>query len=445
MSKNEAGSRIIKDLRNLTNGKKGLWINNLTLKESMDVGDKAIKDYNFESKTITITKVEDGENSDTTISYRKSSPGTPILDLKNNTFHEMYKDVEKVEIKFLKGKIIITIAEIEKNEIKRREKTSMKTFELFCGGGTLSHHFKLAGFNPSGGVEFNENCLNYYINNHGHEGTILSDIKDVTASMYPKDIEVVLVGIPCQTFTKANKQMVDAKARDAKGIASEEDQLIIDTQNQAEYLTFYVLEALRAMNPKTIVVEEVVEYTSTQAYAMLKYILKVMNYNITETISEGSHTKRKRWCLVANTGPEIPLDDIIPYTEKVLAEVIGLDVESADWKKSTEIKRLDTASKKNTIGIRYASADSVKCNTFTCHATRHTEPCLKHPDEDLYLEFTNQNIADIHGLRGYKLDTEDLGNKTTSRYVLGNGVTDMFYHIANRILIGKAYEDGRLF
>ena len=42
-------SKIIKKLRDLENGKKGLWINNLTLKKSLEVGDTINCIYVFEN------------------------------------------------------------------------------------------------------------------------------------------------------------------------------------------------------------------------------------------------------------------------------------------------------------------------------------------------------------------------------------------------------------
>lgn len=52
--------------------------------------------------------------------------------------------------------------------------------------------------------------------------------------------------------------MIEAFARYKNGIASQKDLELIEERNQAEYLTFYVLEAIRAMNVKTVVIEEVV-------------------------------------------------------------------------------------------------------------------------------------------------------------------------------------------
>lgn len=421
-------SKIVKKLRDLENGKKGLWINNLTLKKSLEVGDTINCIYDFENKVLIVEKAEVLGNH--TVSFRKSNPNVPILDIKNGSLTRLFEDVEKVEIQFYENKIVVKTALVEQKQKEREAKQQFRTFELFCGGGTLSEHFKYAGFTPIGGLEFNENCLKFFEHNHtSSKITILSDIRDVQAEEYPKNVDVALCGIPCTTFTKSNKQMQEALSRHNNGESTEEDRILLESRYEAEYLTYYVLEAIRAMNPKTVVVEEVVEYSTTNAAELLRGILKHMNYEISETISLGSHTARKRWCLVANAGSKVDLDNLIPTTTKTLLEVIGKTVDEIEWKKVSDIQRLETASKKDTIGIRSSLATDTMCNTFTCHGTRHTEPSLKHPTKDLYYEFTNEDIKKIHGLHNYKLS----GVKTWDRYILGNGVVDMFYQVALRI------------
>ena len=421
-------SKIIKKLRDLENGKKGLWINNLTLKKSLEVGDTINCIYDFENKVLIIEKAEILGSH--TVSFRKSNPNIPILDIKNGSLTRLFEDVEKVEIQFYENKIVVKTALVEQKQNEREQKQGLRTFELFCGGGTLSEQFKYAGFTPVGGLEFNENCLKFFEHNHtSSKLTILSDIRDVQPEEYPKNVDVVLCGIPCTTFTKSNKTMQEALSRHNKGEATQEDLTLLESRYEAEYLTYYVLEAIRAMNPKSVLVEEVVEYSTTNASELLRAILKHMNYEISETVSVGSHTARKRWCLVANAGSKVNLDNLIPSTTKTLLEVIGKTVDEIEWKKVSEIQRLATAQKKDTIGIRSSLATDTMCNTFTCHGTRHTEPTLQHPTEDLYYEFTNEDIKKIHGLHDYKLS----GVKTWDRYILGNGVVDMFRYVAERI------------
>lgn len=419
-------SKIIKRLRELPNSRKGIWVNNLTLKQTFEAGDTVNISYDFSKKIIIVEKAEILGNHK--ISYRKSDEKrTPILDIKNQTIDNLFKDVEKVEIQFFKDRLVIKVADIEELKNERIGKTGFKTFELFCGGGTLSQMFKQAGFNPVGGLEINEKYLEVFENNHNPKYTILGSLEDVTPNDYPKDIDVLLAGIPCDKFSASNKGMIEALSRYKTGIATEKDMELIEERNQAEYLTFYVLEAIRAMNVKTVVIEEVVQYSVTNASQLLRGILKHMGYELSETVSSGTNTKRKRWCLVANMQDKINLNNLLPDFDKTINDCLEIPVDKREWFKKEDMPRIARAE--NSIGIRAMLPSMKKANSFTTHSTRSSEPILRHPKFELYSEFTNQEIANIHGLVNFKLS----GTKTTDRQILGQGVSDMFFYIANRI------------
>ena len=81
------------------------------------------------------------------------------------------------------------------------------------------------------------------------------------------------------------------------------------------------------------------------------------------------------------------------------------------------------------VGLRSHLPSERKTNTFTTHSTRSTEPCLKKPNEELYAEFSIEDIAKIHGVSGsFKLPEA----KTVARQILGQGVTSIFKEIAKR-------------
>lgn len=423
-------AKAIRKLRDLGANKKGIFVCNLDLKKSFNVGDKVECNYDFKEKMITITKTLKNQGTHT-ISFRKSEPEKPILDLKNKTIYELFRDSEKVEICFYPNKVIVKLSKNENLKNERISNINLTTFELFCGGATLSHMFKRAGFVPVGGLEINGKCLDLAEYNHDFKYTILADIKDVHVSDLPKNINTVLAGIPCPYFSPSNLSMQKALKNKKDGIMDEDDMEKIENRYQAEALTFYVLEILRHMNPQNIVVEEVVEYSTTTASQILRSVLKDMGYKLSETINEGSHTKRKRWCLVATALEKtVNLDDLLPETNKTIEDFLDIKSADRDWKKLEDIQRLLTASKKSTVGIRTCLPTDTKCNTFTTHRTRSTEQALKKSEnEDLYSEFTDSEIANIHGLVGYKLKNVAKWN----RYVLGNGVTDMFYEVAKRI------------
>lgn len=419
-------TKIIKRLRALPNSKKGIWVNNLTLRKSFEAGDTVNISYDFSNKIVIVEKAEILGNH--TISFRKSDEKrTPILDIKNQSIDNLFKDVEKVEIQFYKDRLVIKVAAIEELKNERINKTGLKTFELFCGGGTLSQMFKQAGFNPVGGLDIEEKYLEVFEDNHKPRYTILSSLEDVAPNDYPKDVDVLLAGIPCDKFSPSNKGMIEAFARYKNGIASQKDLELIEERNQAEYLTFYVLEAIRAMNVKTVVIEEVVPYSVTNASHLLRGILKHMGYELSETISSGTNTKRKRWCLVANMTEKINLNNLLPDSSKTINDCLEIPIDKREWFKKEEMPRIARAA--NSVGIRAMLPSMKKANSFTTHSTRSCEPILKHPQFNLFSEFTNQEIANIHGLVDYKLS----GTKTTDRQILGQGVSDMFYFIAHRI------------
>lgn len=237
-------TKIIKRLRELPNSKKGIWVNNLTLRKSFEAGDTVNISYDFSNKIVIVEKAEILGNH--TISFRKSDEKrTPILDIKNQSIDNLFKNVEKVEIQFYKDRLVIKVAAIEELKNERINKTGLKTFELFCGGGTLSQMFKQAGFNPVGGLEIEEKYLEVFEDNHKPRYTILSSLEDVTTKDFPKDADVLLVGIPCDKFSPSNKGMIEAFARYKNGIASEKDLELIEERFILISLKLWVIPPLQ--------------------------------------------------------------------------------------------------------------------------------------------------------------------------------------------------------
>jgi len=66
-------AKAIRKLRDLGANKKGIFVCNLDLKKSFNVGDKVECNYDFKEKMITITKTLKNQGTHT-ISFRKSEP-----------------------------------------------------------------------------------------------------------------------------------------------------------------------------------------------------------------------------------------------------------------------------------------------------------------------------------------------------------------------------------
>jgi len=419
---------IVKELQ--SNGvNKRVWLEGKRFSDILIPGEKADVKFNKNKKEMRIKPVNNILEGNFTVAQRKN--GSPILDIKSQKVSEtLGSDVEKIEILIFKDEIVVRVARVEHFKKTRANKNGLNTFELFCGAGTLTHFFKKAGFNIKGGLEMDEDYLTlFHENNPGDEiYSIQTSIQDLHTSYFPKNIDVALVGIPCTPYSGSNVKLKTALKNKREG--KEYDKKEVEKFQAGESLTFYVLLAIKAMNPRTIVVEEVVEYSESPASLMLRSVLEQMGYSISETVSTGKHTKRKRWCLVANMGEKINLDNLLQDDGKTIEDFLEISVENRDWQTSEENRRVKGMIEKG-LGIRSVKPDEVIANTFTTHRTRHTEPILQHPkNPDLYSEFTDREIANIHGLgKDFVLDER----KTISRQVIGQGVTDMFEEVAKRI------------
>jgi len=403
-----------------------VWIVNKTLEKIFPAGQNVRVDYHKQEKMIVVNRVDFGANH--TISSRKN--GTPILDIKNMKVAETLGNIERIEVVYLHDQLVIRVAKVEKQRQDREKKRCVNTFELFSGAGTLSHFFKRAGFQVRGGLELVDDYRALFHKNNDTDEiySIGGRIEDIHTSYFPKDIDVVLSGIPCTNYSSSNVKL--KAAQKAKREGREYDKEAVNKEYEAEALTFYVLTAIRAMNPRTVVVEEVVEYSESPASMMLRTVLEQMGYKTSEIVSQGTHTKRERWVLVANMGKQIALNGLIEDDGKKIEDFLELSVNERDWKP----KEAFAPSRLNEkIGIRSCTPNDTKTNTFTTHSTRGTEPILKHPTQELYSEFTNREIANIHGIdSSFVLDER----KSISRQILGQGVTDMFLKVAQRIIEG---------
>ncbi|MEA1987781.1 MAG: DNA cytosine methyltransferase [Pseudomonadota bacterium] len=417
----------IKNLSILTLGDHGknkrVWIANRNIIQSgFRVGESIHVDYAKDCKQIEITPASMGDN---TVSGRNEN--APIIDLKNGTVSEVLGQPEKIEVRFYERRIVISVAKCEQHKTRRQSKTGMRMFEIFAGGGTLHHFFKQAGYISAGGLEMNDNYLTVFDMNNPERDTITlcAAIEDVDPSDYPENIDLVLAGYPCTTWSQGNLKMAEELKKLKNGESA--DPKIVAQRHSAEALVYHLLRAIEKMAPRQVVIEEVPQFADSPASLILRTVLSQWGFHISETVSEALHTKRKRWCLTADMNAPVDLSNLPKMDGKCLGDLV--DVENREWVSVEQSKRFTKANQ--TIGLRSHLPGEQKANTFTTHSTRSTEPCLKHPTQPLYSEFSNEEIATIHGLQGFKLPSV----KSLARQILGQGVADMFAEIARRMAV----------
>jgi site-specific DNA-cytosine methylase len=373
-------------------------------------------------RQITISKSELGKHR---VSGRAN--GMPIIDVKNKQVAEtLGENVDKITVRFYQNKIIISVSAFDRNMADRRSKRSNKAVEIFSGGGTLSAFAERAGFKMALACDSEDRFLEVYENNFSdHVTTVCADVHDIEMEDLPKDASLLQFGYPCTEFSPSN--IVSArKKKDAN--QSEE---ALEAKRTANYLSLALVNIIRQVNPRVILIEEVKAFQNSLPFDLLKFELERLKYKISIEEITGSFTERKRIAIVA-VADKKPLDiSNIAYQAPVPIET-HLDIPVAERTfQSIALRPRESGALRKGLGIRSVLPSDLKTGTFTCHWTRHTHQSLKHPTkEHHYSDFTVNEVRRIHGLP----ENFDLGDKVTvARAVLGQGVVDGFLGVLSRI------------
>ncbi len=111
--------------------------------------------------------------------------------------------------------------------------------DLFCGIGGFSKGFEMAGFKVVLGIDNWEVALNTFEANHDNTKVINEDIREVSDEFFKqyKETDVIIAGPPCQGFSMCGTRNIN------------------DDRNN---LFREVLRAVKNVNPKIVVIENVV-------------------------------------------------------------------------------------------------------------------------------------------------------------------------------------------
>ena len=159
--------------------------------------------------------------------------------------------------------------------------------DLFCGAGGLSLGFQNAGFNISGGVEFDNTVIKTHEKNFPNAINICADIRNISDEDVLKNFknksDVIIGGPPCQGFSAANKWQSDEEK-------VEKNRLFY------EYIRF-----VRLLKPKVFVIENVKQILTRENGYAKSEILRItqeLGYNVNfETLKASDYgvpQKRER-------------------------------------------------------------------------------------------------------------------------------------------------------
>jgi DNA (cytosine-5)-methyltransferase 1 len=362
--------------------------------------------------------------------------GKPIIDINNKKITEAFDGCMMVSIRIYSNKIVIMQLDEEKQQQRAKAKAEnpVTMGEFFAGGGTLHSAFAQEGFQSKFAVDIEDDYLETLEANFPDTLTINAPIQDINWKGLP-EVDVLLAGIPCECFSASG-----VTSKNANGKASKE-------AGDTGSLGYYVLEAIRAIRPGVVVIEEVPNFKNSMMADIVRSVLTNAGYFISENVIQGDNfgglTKRSRFVLVASMkeGVEIPLGN--GAIKKTVESILEIPLDEREWlteENSASIatfKRREQEAKDKGNGFRMADClPSDTCGVATVtkgyYKRRLTDPILKqHSSKEAYSFFTPRELARINGLPdSYILPT----SKTRAGEIIGQGVSvDAFAEVARAI------------
>ena len=143
----------------------------------------------------------------------------------------------------------------------------MKVISLFSGCGGLDLGFEKAGFEVPVANEFDPSIFETFKINHPKTKLIEGDIRNISENDFPQDVDGVIGGPPCQSWSEAGS---------LRGIEDQRGQLFFD-----------YIRVLRKARPKFFLAENVSGMLANRHSDAVKNILKLFDesgYNVTLTL-----------------------------------------------------------------------------------------------------------------------------------------------------------------
>lgn len=243
--------------------------------------------------------------------------------------------------------------------------------ELFSGLGGTSIGFEMAGFETVLGLDIHKPSVETFRHSHPTATVVLGDIKKILSlesdnhksilvqllkkRLGQRRLDVLVAGIPCQGFSMSNRKR------------NEDD--------ERNYLFFYFLEAVKCLNPKVVMIENVsgLKSLSNGKFALtIEYHLDKIGYKthhkILNAADYGVPQTRKRVVFLGNS-------DKISFPEPILQEKDYVSVKDA----ISDLPRLDNGEGKRKYDEKRIVSEFAKSMRGNCellynhHAPTHPQ------------------------------------------------------------------------
>lgn len=372
----------------------------------------------FSTSRLTITL-------DPSATRKVSSKGNiPVIDIESSTLSQVFEQAQTLEVKTTSGSITITASYVCRLVSQRQLLPTEGS--LFSGGGLLTEAARHAGFTPRFAVEIDARYAQIYEANHRSAHMFNSSVEQVPWESLRafRPLGLLTMGIPCEPFTNIRTQnRADSTLRDRR---------MPPEAHELGDMIFWALRAIEAVNPHTIIAEEVPQFLDSGAGFIFRQVLRRLGYTVEarvlDPLEHGQLSDRRRAIIVATTAqiiqwpqpsttPPPRLSAILEPSERVAGS--WFDRSSKPW-------LFDHWDRQTRKGNGFASPKidpssphmgTIKKRYF---AQQGDNPVIRHPDQEgVYRWLTLAEVRRLHGVP----DHYDLGDTTTTAgEVLGQGV-----------------------
>lgn len=395
-----------------------IWIEGENISPAFQIGQHIEMKVDRRKRVVHLKRVS--SKCRFSISKRTKPSGmVPLLELKDQIFSEVFGEVGvKLRIVLKRGRARIELhgsavscqERVSRFLYKLKSRQPLKIGSLFSGGGILDSAIH-RGLKESGidsylkvFVEQEQKYVNSLISNQPEllkddSIAVVGSIEDLEYRRHDDSIfiEVALLGLPCTGASRA-------------GITSNKI-AAAEFHQTAGALFFYALEFIKMTRPAIVLIENVVEYLQTGSMAVIRSVLKHLNYDLQDRVFNGlefgSLENRNRMVMVAiSEGLEgFSLEGVTPVKSKPakVADVLEqIDPEDPSWRTYDYLAAKEIRDKADLKGFRRALLDGSESMVPVIRRLYSkggsTDPFILHSDGKRSRKFTVREHALIKGV-----------------------------------------------
>ena len=352
--------------------------------------------------------------------------GRPLIDLNAKFLRDVFGEAKALHVRVCPEEITLSVHPIAQAERTRPADRGMGS--IFAGAGLLDQAGVQAGFTAKWAIEIDRRIADVYADNHpGATIFEMSAHEAAFADLSP--VELLLLGLPCQPWSRVRTLNGDGSKRDHSRPA---------TEHPLGDMAIWALLIILRANPRTVVLECAPGFADGELHASFCGALRRLGYavdtKVLNTHEYGALTKRRRTVLIATTpaadgSTPNPWPEPLPASapKPTFAEMLDKDVPDDLWwdrisKPWVFAINERNAAKGNGFGFQVVTSASTSCGTITAEygETKNQAPIVAHPTkEGTYRYFT---LAEGYRLFGLKTDYRLPAAKTFAWRMLGQAV-----------------------